>query len=92
MTAERRVFKSVCLCASVYQTTAAFSNPLMDRLTPKLTRDSTHMNRVLVFKGFKAKKSTDSDTALKYLTYVLLLAFTHVNKSEFNCTYLSSNL
>lgn len=48
MTAERRVFKSVRLCACVYQAIRAFSNPLMDRLTPPLTWNSTYLCSVCV--------------------------------------------
>lgn len=68
MTAERRVFKSVCLCACVYQTITAFSNPLMDRLTPQLTRNSTYSCGVCAFaynKTFKADKSVDSAVVLE---------------------------
>lgn len=63
MTAERRVFKSVCLCRRVYQTITALANPLMDRLTHNSTCVCVvcaNANK----KTFKAERSMDPATGL----------------------------
>lgn len=77
MTAERRVFKSVCLCACVYQTITAFSNPLMDGFTLQLTRNSNYLCSACALannKTFKAEKSFASAAVLdrSVLRYRLL--------------------